>query len=1073
MSRRPHSDQLATLTAHAAQLQTRLLVALDTLDSQSLAHASELAKLQESHDKLAARARRLEYERNTANEDLAEMTAVLELVIEKVGAANDYKVLAHSNLHLPSPLSPPRTRNSNRTSSHPNTPTDASAYTSALVSALTAQLDAARAQAVRERSDYERKIATLEAMVELRDVELKRNLGRSINGVEQSVVGVSMEAVASGSMSPVGMSRGEAMAAYEAVAQENERLEKEIASLRAKLTASDFNRATSEVDASSSWAQIPDWARPQSQPQPQSRTPSQNQPPSRPQSEQAKPKRPIRSGSSDQAPSSASENPASNSNSSFEQHVRGPRTRSSGSVTADPNRSRTPRPSLVFSGSESERGTGVGVVSRQEQTQPVGSRRNRLRDSGLGADSGTDTTQLRTRPSSSTSGRAKPGPKERERRPAAESTSTTSTQQQSEPSAIQLMPLLPALTPSKVRAPKVEVIDLPSTSYIEPSFGIQLTRRGAGPNRSESDSSTLEPPRSAALVPIPSPGLVSPIGDLALPPSVVTFDGTGVRGDQSSLAAPISLDSRVLLPSSIGQTSTETVRVTTVQTTLSLSLPPISVPDSNATPIPTIQPLQPAAPVLRPANSIFQPAPSLFPNRAQPQRSRSSSRTARLSPLPVFNLTGLSGNDTGPRASSTPANKAIPETTPSADAPEPISPTRRQSDPAPVSAPASPPPLRQRSNSAVPLPQPSRENSKVDLTVGGPPTTPPRSTNNTVQFAFITPVVDRTAEEPRPPTAGVNSTTAEPGTTMLDQASTLAAPNATNNATNNTTKSRRQLLPMFKFVSPSPGTPPSTRKRRANRAMTAPSQFGSSIGPASPGIASSPLARGRVVRESPLQLVMGAAHAGLRENMRIPIMREVGNSGPTAGPSTGTAGLVPPLVPTVPLVPLVAQLVPNAPPETQAALRGMQAERELLGRAQPVPTQEVTAESMAKVLKIEAECLRLRRDSAEAAALREEVMRLRAQLQQKEREQEAGAVEEQDYTTTTSTSHISDGISESAETYSDMDAESDDTAPTATEATLPEAHEGNSSLGRMTDVRDESSTKEGAAAELHVSVGGA
>ncbi|CEL61627.1 hypothetical protein RSOLAG1IB_04377 [Rhizoctonia solani AG-1 IB] len=76
-------NQLATLTAHATQLQARLLVALDTLDSQNLTHASEIASLQESYDKLAGRARRLEYERNAANDDLAEMTSVLELVVEK------------------------------------------------------------------------------------------------------------------------------------------------------------------------------------------------------------------------------------------------------------------------------------------------------------------------------------------------------------------------------------------------------------------------------------------------------------------------------------------------------------------------------------------------------------------------------------------------------------------------------------------------------------------------------------------------------------------------------------------------------------------------------------------------------------------------------------------------------------------------------------------------------------------------------------------------------------------------------------------------------------------------------
>ncbi|KAG8683275.1 hypothetical protein FRC08_014380, partial [Ceratobasidium sp. 394] len=305
MSRRQHSDQLATLTAHATQLQTRLLVALDTLDSQSLAHASELATLQEAHDKLATRARRLEYERNTAHEDLAEMTAVLELVIEKVGAANDYKVLAHSNLRLPAPLSPPRARSgttSRRAPAHPHTPTDASAYTTALVAALTAQLDAARAQASRERADAERKIARLEAMVELRDVELRRNLGKSANGAGESRTESSMEAVASGSDAGTGawrssgMSRGEALSAYEAVAKDNERLEKEVSRLRAELAASDFNRATSEVGPSSSWSQIPDWARPQPQPQPLE-NPTK---PKRTRQPQSQP--PARSTSSDQAP---------------------------------------------------------------------------------------------------------------------------------------------------------------------------------------------------------------------------------------------------------------------------------------------------------------------------------------------------------------------------------------------------------------------------------------------------------------------------------------------------------------------------------------------------------------------------------------------------------------------------------------------------------------------------------------------------------------------------------------------------------------------------------------------------
>lgn len=163
-----------------------------------------------------------------------------------VSAANDYKVLAHSDIHLPIPLSPPRTRSvtsSSRSGNKSDTPTDSSAYTAALVSALNAQLGAARAQVARERADSERKIARLEAMVELRDVELKRNLSRSVNAPEgNSIANVSGEGAMSGSETgsrrSAGMSRGEAISAYENVARDNERLEKEVTRLKAAVRSS-------------------------------------------------------------------------------------------------------------------------------------------------------------------------------------------------------------------------------------------------------------------------------------------------------------------------------------------------------------------------------------------------------------------------------------------------------------------------------------------------------------------------------------------------------------------------------------------------------------------------------------------------------------------------------------------------------------------------------------------------------------------------------------------------------------------------------------------------------------------
>ncbi|KAF8593888.1 hypothetical protein BDV93DRAFT_549386 [Ceratobasidium sp. AG-I] len=1270
------SDQLATTTAHAAQLQTRLLVALDTLDSQSLAHASELNTLQASYERLEARARRLEYERNTANHDLAEMTSVLEVVIEKVSAANDYKVLAHSNLHIPSPLSPTRRAHSSRNSPQTDTTTDPSAYTAALVSALTAQLDAARAQGARERAESERKIARLEAMVELRDVELKRNLSRSLNAIPESPRpsgsgSGSVEAAASGSggestaWRSSGMSRGEAISAYERIAKDNERLEKEVTRLRTEMAASDFNRATSEIGPSSSWSQLPDWARPQPQPQASSgpepsakeskafsskrreaepsraQSTSSERPPSSvsasfsdnrpsgsstPDSYRALPSAlqsnrvepsildSTRAGPSMQdstradpsaidstragpsivdssraVPSSVDSSQAAASTlisrprtgtSTLDPHrtrtsiltadSHRPRSAASGSTadtqrprssadtqrprssastsTADPQRprssastsARASRRSLVlpFSESESERDT----VRRNAY---VPTRRSGLRDSGIGADSGTDrasgtgrvrerervarretvdgTEHRHGRRQTQAQHEQQQSPQEQSRQQEEEEESTATRAQN-------LMPLVPALTPSKVRAPRVEVVELPSTTFIEPSFGVDMRggrerrgsgtgrrrgeerraervrgeerreihaeRRGSGSDRREDREdreagtergdtgrlgaleplrigdlepirlgtleplrmNILEPPRSAMLGPAPSPGAISPVGELLLPPSVVSRTEAPTQPD----LVPADLV-QLMSPSPIQSPSLASVEPaqTTVSPPSTLQSP--LVPALQAPLIPTLQParaLQPSLPLLEPSPMLH----TVFQN-IQPQRSRSSSRTARHSPLPVFDLTGL------------PAYEAVPSSSvqPDKDLLGPIegSPARRQSDPAPTTQPNSPLPLRPRANSVA-------------------PSTPPRSTNNTAQFAFITPVhVDTYGKEngegAGDGVAGMGNllSVEAVGDMMPGDASALSATGTLQNPGNTSTNTtgRRRLLPMFKFISPAPGTPPSSKKRRSN---TAPSQFRTSTngsgsrggaGPASPmGIAASPLARGRPVRESPLQLVLGSAHAARRAEMRVPVMREVGgaSAGTTGVGALGPTGLVP-LVPFAPLVPLVAPLVPTltqpnpvrpltAPPASsvETVLRGMEAEQALLSRAQV--GGEVTAEGMARVLLIEAECLRLRRNTAEADALRQEVALLRTRLQE---QASAGAdsMMEQDYTTTTSmTSHAS----ESAQTYSDAGA---DSILTATDDVDPARRRLRDVEQGLRDARAELDAKERAVAELKMRLG--
>ncbi|CAE6474942.1 unnamed protein product [Rhizoctonia solani] len=954
---RQSPNQLATLTAHATQLQTRLLVALDTLDSQNLAHASEIASLQESYDKLAARARRLEYERNAANDDLAEMTAVLELVIEKVSAANDYKVLAHSDLRLPLPLSPPRVHPGVPSSrrSKADSPSDSSAYTTALVSALTTQLDVVRSQASRDRAEAERKISRLESMIELREAELKRNMKKVI----------ASESADSGTESSTSsrMSRGEAIAAYEGVAKDNERLEKEVTRLKAELAAAEFNRATSEIRTSSSWAQLPDWARPQPVA-------------SSSKSKGTSPQPYIHSESSDRAPSSMSEPQASprflpalqreDSSASDPTPQRPgpsqPRARSSASTSDYRARSRASRPTVTVSDSNSD---DSRMTLPQPSTKP---KRSALRDSGIGVDSGSEATSSKLKAKSGKDRRSVESP-----RPKAEQD-----QESTGPRGQDLMPLLPALTPSKVRAPRVEVVELPSTSYVEPSFGISLRKRGerARPDSRETSRTAVPDLLSPglaepALGPTSSPRAISPVGELLLPPSVVS------REDPP---APAEL--------------------------------PVE-------PIPVLQP--PA--ILQPAPILHSALPHTEQRSRSSSRSRSRSRTARLSPLPpVFDLTGLPAYESLPAATSAPPLKSSPLQ--SRNSPAPIidrspeylaaptdSPIRRQSDPAPTTQ-TEPPLVRPRSNSVA-------------------PSTPPRSTNNTAQFAFITPIHESVEAPSAAAAAAVTSTAVEPGTILgINPNSTVGGTTMAETAPNTSkpTAGGRKLLPMFKFMSPSPATPPSTKKRR----MTAPSQLSNSTGlGASPkhGIASSPLVRGKPVRESPLQLVLGSAHAARRAEMRAPIMREVGAS-----------GFIPPIIPTVPLNPLVAQLVPPPPqhlpklefppgtsPETQNVLRGMQAERALLDQAQPTQ-QDITPEQMAHVLLIEAECIRLRRNSEEAAVLRQEVELLRARL----REQE----QQQDYTMTTSTTDVLDTYSEGGM--------SDDTA---TEATIPEA--GDTARRRM------------------------
>ncbi|KAF8579642.1 hypothetical protein K439DRAFT_1620410 [Ramaria rubella] len=189
----PLQAQLHALDTHCFIFQTRLIDTLDALDQLQRNHTQELDQLHTHTQALRARyraakarAKAAETERDQWREDVARL-------VEKVEIANDTRVLPHARIHLPYPLgsssSPPTRPATNQRCEVPlasppscaeadakthihNDHTTPASYFPSLLTALTADLSAQKHAFTQLQLASDARIATLEAQIARRDVEL-------------------------------------------------------------------------------------------------------------------------------------------------------------------------------------------------------------------------------------------------------------------------------------------------------------------------------------------------------------------------------------------------------------------------------------------------------------------------------------------------------------------------------------------------------------------------------------------------------------------------------------------------------------------------------------------------------------------------------------------------------------------------------------------------------------------------------------------------------------------------------------------------------------------------------------
>ncbi|KAF8883482.1 hypothetical protein CPB84DRAFT_1734660 [Gymnopilus junonius] len=158
-------------SARISVLQSRLLTALDTLDSVRVSHAQEVSTLEEKVAHLEDQLHRYNHFAKEAEKEMDDMRdAVMELV-EKVEASNgDYSSWPHSQIYLSRLQDPIASLELKYLK--PTSEDDSLSYAASMIDALRKERDNERRSHAHTRTTFEARMVALEAQVSRREAEL-------------------------------------------------------------------------------------------------------------------------------------------------------------------------------------------------------------------------------------------------------------------------------------------------------------------------------------------------------------------------------------------------------------------------------------------------------------------------------------------------------------------------------------------------------------------------------------------------------------------------------------------------------------------------------------------------------------------------------------------------------------------------------------------------------------------------------------------------------------------------------------------------------------------------------------
>ncbi|KAI0351907.1 hypothetical protein OH77DRAFT_1523798 [Trametes cingulata] len=155
-----------------AQLQARLIAALDELDAQRQKHLRELTEERRAKEKLSAKLDGYLDEVKRAERQRDDMREMASILLEKVESSTDYSLWPCTRVDLPRPLGLLHVLDSDKTQP-PALPDRQDASPGAIVALLQKQLADEKRAHVRTKEEADAQILRLEAKIARRDAELE------------------------------------------------------------------------------------------------------------------------------------------------------------------------------------------------------------------------------------------------------------------------------------------------------------------------------------------------------------------------------------------------------------------------------------------------------------------------------------------------------------------------------------------------------------------------------------------------------------------------------------------------------------------------------------------------------------------------------------------------------------------------------------------------------------------------------------------------------------------------------------------------------------------------------------